>query len=290
MKSMTGFGKADIQTSELAIDVSVRAVNGRFLEVKVYAHKIYSALEIEIRKRVAQKIFRGTVEIYINRKSFSGNEKISFNENLAKDWLRGFNKIAKDLDLETIKQSQILLSIPEFVKVEETSSISTKEKKVLFQIIDQAVQHCVEMRASEGEGLKVDLQKQMKNLLKQLDAVKKLRERTVKDLDKKYRARLEALGLKGEVDEQRMSQEIVFLLDKGDINEEIQRLGAHVDAIEKLIEEKGPIGKKLDFFAQELLREVNTIGSKSTSAELTHTIVEAKGFVEKYREQVQNVE
>lgn len=290
MKSMTGFGKADIQTSEFAIDVSVRAVNGRFLEVRVFSPKIYSPLEIEIRKKLAAKMARGTVDISINRKSFSGNEKIEFNEKLAKNWLKGFNAIAERLDLEKIKQSQILLSIPEFIKVEESHSISPKEKKALFALIDEAIDQCNEMRGSEGATLKADLQKHLKGMAKQLETIKKLRERTVKDLDKKYRARLETLGLKGEVDEQRMTQEIVFLLDKGDINEEIQRLDAHIDAIGKLIGEPGSIGKKLDFFAQELLREVNTIGSKSTTAELTHTIVDTKGFVEKYREQVQNIE
>ena len=93
-----------------------------------------------------------------------------------------------------------------------------------------------------------------------------------------------------EIDEQRLAQEVIIYVDKSDISEEIQRLGAHINAIKSLMNQKGSIGKKLDFYAQELLREVNTIGSKSSTAELTHVVVEAKGIVEKYREQVQNVE
>lgn len=98
------------------------------------------------------------------------------------------------------------------------------------------------------------------------------------------------MGFPGEIDEQRLAQEVVIYIDKSDISEEIQRLGAHIEAIKKLLNQPGSIGKKLDFYAQELLREVNTIGSKSSNAGLTQVVVDAKAIVEKYREQVQNVE
>lgn len=290
MKSMTGFGKADVQTSSFALDVTVRSVNGRFLEVKIHAPKIYSPLEIEIRKRVAKTMKRGTVEIYINRKAFSGAESVSFNPKLAKKWLSGFNEVAEKLKLEPVSDSRVLLNIPEFVKVEEVSTLSTKEKAVLFKTLDQSVKLCSTVKSHEGEGLKKDLASHLKALEKQLTQVKKLRDRTLKDLSKKYRTRLDKLGVTGEVDEQRLAQEIVIQVDKSDISEEIQRLQAHLKAVGELITQKGSIGKKLDFYAQELLREINTIGSKSTSSELTQVIVESKGLVEKYREQVQNVE
>lgn len=290
MKSMTGFGKADLQTADFALDVTVRTVNGRFLEVKIHGPKIYNALEIELRKRIGKTLKRGTVEVYINRKSFHGSEQVSFNEKLAKKWLSGFNKAASQLKLDEVSDPRVLLNIPDFIKVEETCVISSKEKSALFKTIDKAVKLCSDLRGQEGKSLQKDLQSHLMGLTKQLASVKKLRGKTLKDLDKKYKARLEKLGLSGEVDEQRLAQEIVIQIDKSDISEEIQRLEAHIVAVQSLVKQSGSIGKKLDFYAQELLREINTIGSKSTSSQLTQVIVEAKGLVEKYREQVQNVE
>ena len=287
---MTGFGKSNVETKDVAIDVTVRAVNGRFLDVKVYSPKIYSSLELDIRKRLSKKIFRGSVEVYISRRSFGSSEKIYFNEKLAEQWLKGFNKVSKRLKLNEVNDSRVLLNVPEFFKVDETVSLSAKEKAQLYKVIDKATDLCVTVRSKEGEGLKKDISLYMSNLHKNLVLIKKSRTQVVKSLNEKYKLRLEKLGFPGEIDEQRLAQEIVVHIDKSDISEEIQRLGAHISAIKTLINQKGSIGKKLDFYAQELLREVNTIGSKSSSANLTHTVVEAKGIVEKYREQVQNVE
>lgn len=290
MKSMTGFGKAEEISKALALDVTVRSVNGRFLEVKIFGPKIYNSLEIEVRKRVAQKLKRGTVEVYLNRKSLAGTEKVNFNEKLAEQWLKGFNQIAKKMKMDKVTDPSLLLNIPDFVKVEESRKVAAKERVQLFKVIDKAVEGCLKVRASEGKGLQKDLQGHIKALEKNVEKVTKLRDQTVKDLGKKYQQRLEKLSLPGDLDEQRLAQEIVIQVDKSDISEEIQRLTAHFKAVKALIEQKGPIGKKMDFYAQELLREVNTIGSKSTSSELTQVVVDCKGLVEKYREQVQNVE
>jgi uncharacterized protein (TIGR00255 family) len=174
--------------------------------------------------------------------------------------------------------------------VEEAGSITPKEKKVFFETVLKAAEACAKVREDEGTSVQKDLKKHI-DLLKKLSVkIEKLRGQTAKDLQKKYQQRLEKLNIPGEVDEQRMAQEVVILIDKSDISEEIQRLKAHLEALTDLIHSDGSIGKKLDFYAQELLREVNTIGSKSTTSELTQFVVEAKGAIEKYREQVQNVE
>lgn len=290
MKSMTGFGKATFQSSDFLLDVSIRAVNGRFLDIKFHGPKHYTALESEVRKRVAKYIRRGTVDVYLTRKVFNGSDKVVFNQKLAKKWLSGFKTMAKELKLDMPQSSEILLSVPELVKVEEANQVSAKEKKCFIQVLDQALEACSQVRDKEGAGLKKDIQSHLNQLGRQGAKIRKLREATKKDLHKKYEKKLQAYQLTESFDENRLAQELVILLDKSDIAEEIQRLEAHLVAVNALIRTSGSIGKKLDFYAQELLREVNTIGSKSTRSELTQEVIEAKSFIEKYREQVQNVE
>jgi len=287
---MTGFGKSTTQSPDFLLDITVRAVNGRFLEIKFHGPKLYNVLEAEIRKKVSKTIKRGTLDIFVNRKVFNGSEKILFNKKLAKKWLSGFNDMAKELKLEQATHSEILLNVPEIIKVEEASVVSPKEKTALLKTITEAVAFCAKVRTVEGKTLKVDIEGHLSGLSKQLNLVKKLREKTKKELTKKYQKRLDSFEFPGELDEQRIAQEIVIQVDKSDISEEVQRLDAHITAILKLVKSDGSIGKKLDFYAQELLREVNTIGSKSTSSDLTQVVVEAKGLIERYREQVQNVE
>ncbi len=290
MKSMTGFGKASSHTTDFLLDVTVRSVNGRFFEVKFHGPTIYKGLESEIRKMVGQTMQRGTIDIYFNRKVLKGSEKILFNKKLAKKWLNGFNGMARELGLHPAESAQILLSIPDLVNVEESDSIHIDEKKNLYSCLNKALVSCDKVRSSEGKGLKKDIEGHLKSLSAQVVKIKKLREQTKIDLQKRYHKKLQTYDFPGEVDEQRVAQEIVIQLDKSDISEEVQRLDAHLKALAALVKSKGSIGKKMDFYAQELLREVNTIGSKSTSSKLTQEVVEAKGLIEKYREQVQNVE
>lgn len=287
---MTGFGKASAQNMDFSFEVSVRAVNGRFLDIKIYAPKVYAPIENEIRQVVAKHMMRGTVEVFINRKSFNGSESIHINTALAKKWLTNFNKMAKELGMGSLTDPSLLLNGPEFIQVEETSRISSQEKKMLMQTITEAVQGCGKVRESEGKALLKDIQGQLKTLGLITGQIKKLRKTIVSQMQERLQGRLQALKDNLSLDEQRLAQEVVIMLDKSDINEEVQRLDAHFAALKTLVASSGSIGKKLDFYAQELLREVNTIGSKSSNADLTQLVVEAKGSIEKYREQVQNVE
>lgn len=287
---MTGYGKAASQSPDFLIDVAVKAVNGRYLEIKFHGPKVYHGLEAEIRKKISAVVKRGTFDIYINRRVFNGSENILFNKALAKKWLKGFNEMAKSLNLEPDTRAEILFQVPELMKVEENHTVSAKEKKALFTTLDEAVKSCASVRASEGKTLKKDVSGHIKSLSGCVAKIKKLRGKINKELVKKFETRLEKLDFPGEIDEQRIAQEVVMQVDKTDINEEVSRLEAHFEAINQLISTEGSIGKKLDFYAQELLREVNTIGSKASHSQLTQLVVECKGYIEKYREQVQNVE
>lgn len=290
MKSMTGFGKAHLEGREVAIDVTLRSVNGRFLEVRLHGPRFYVPLEIEIKKKVSQKLSRGSVDLSIIRRPLVSREQVTFNQNLAKKWLDGFNLSAKKLGLETLKDPHLLLQIPDFVRVEEPDTISASEKKLLLQTIEQALAKLEQTRLSEGAALKKGIQRDLKNLKSEVTAIKKMSAKIRPDLETRYLERIHKIKNLPDVDPQRLLVEIAIQVDKCDIGEEIVRLDAHIDAITSLIAEKSLQGKRLDFYAQELLREVNTIGSKSTSAALTQRVIQAKSCIEKYREQVQNLE
>jgi len=164
------------------------------------------------------------------------------------------------------------------------------EKKLLLQLVQKAAKACVSERLREGDGLKKDVAHHIKELEKCVKKISQLRQRSIKEIRKRFEERLKLLLENYDKEDPRFIQELVLLIEKSDISEEIQRLQTHITAIQKIFQQKGRLGKKLDFFAQELLREINTIGSKSGSAAIAQCVVEAKGAVEKYREQVQNIE
>lgn len=293
---MTGFGNFRTQTSDLSIEVSIRAVNGRFLETRFHLPRIYFAFEAELKKKFSHLVVRGTVDIYISRKIKSGvgAGRITINSKLAGEYLKAFKKLSTDLRLnETIRLEQISKQ-PEVVQIEESDSVTAGEANSLRKTFEAALKKFDVERLREGGALKKDLQKNLKDLHRHIHKVGKLRDEANKVLQERFESKVKArlpkevAGL--QVDPQRISQEIVIQLEKADISEEITRLTEHISNFDKLVELPVVEGKKLDFYTQELLREVNTIGSKSQIAGITEAVVEAKTLIERIREQVQNIE
>lgn len=292
MKSMTGFGKAQVQTSDLSLHINIKCVNSRFLDFRPHLPRAYQSLEMEIKKRVAGSILRGTVDVSIHRTANSVAGQVVFNQALAKEWLQGFEKAAKKLGLETSKEASLLFQVPDLFRIEEPTQISAAEKKLLWQGLSEALKQLDKSRAQEGLSLKKAVEIQLKSLNKELQAIEKLAKNVKVEIMERLQSRLELLrkDVDVELDPHRLMLEVALQADKSDITEEVTRLKAHLQAIGAILKERGSVGKRLDFFAQELLREVNTMGSKSGNAHLTERVVQAKSFIEKYREQVQNIE
>lgn len=296
MKSMTGFGNFRMQNNEVTIEVSIRAVNGRFLETRFHLPRVYFSIETELKKRFSQHIQRGTVDVYISRKLKSNvaGTRITVNPKLAQEYLKAFKRLSTELRLnENIRLEQIIRQ-PEVISVEDVDSLSNQEMSVLKKTFEAALKKFDAERVREGLALKKDLQKNLKDLQKHIHRVAKLRDEANKLLQERFESKVKS-RLPKEVagqamDPQRISQEIVIQLEKADINEEITRLTEHIKNFDKLVEGNSVEGKKLDFYTQELLREVNTIGSKSQVAGITEAVVEAKTLIERIREQVQNIE
>lgn len=293
---MTGFGTFRMQNNEVSIEVSIRAVNGRFLETRFHLPRGYFPHEGDLKKKFGALVLRGTVDVYISRKIKSNvaQGRIVVNSKLAHEYFKAFKKLSNELQLkEPVRLDQVSRQ-PDVIQLEETDSISPAEHALLKKSFEAALKKFDFERSREGLALKKDLQKNLKELQKHILKISRLRDDANKALLERFEAKVKS-RLPKEVagqamDPQRISQEIVIQLEKADINEEITRLTEHIKNFEKLIDLTVVEGKKLDFYTQELLREVNTVGSKSQIAGITESVVDAKTLIERIREQVQNIE
>jgi uncharacterized protein (TIGR00255 family) len=309
MKSMTGFGRVSNRTkrasevktgpkaqakAEAEIDISVRAVNGRYLEMRFHLPREYAGLESDFKALLTKIFSRGTVDIYVNRTATQSHAKVEVNTELAKELIRAHATLAQATNLKGEASLDWLTRAPDVLTVKQSDELTEEEANEAKALIEAAAKACDSERLREGQALAQELEKQCSALEKLAAEVEVLKAEANAELEKRYRERLasglQKFGMTGQVDEQRIAQEIVMQLDRADISEEIQRLTEHIKAYRALLKHSEPQGKKLDFYAQELLREVNTIGSKSHIAKLTSLVVEAKTIVERIREQVQNCE
>lgn len=291
MRSMTGFGTHHEKTADYEVQVTVKSVNGRFLDIKPHLPRLYQSEENRIKKAVKGTLLRGTVDVYIHRRSLkSAQSEIAFNPGAAKEWMSAYKKLSKTLNLSDEIQLQDIASLPEVFSVMDVKTVSDKEKKVLDAALSKAIVLAQKERVREGKALKADVVKSLKALTDSLKIIKTLSGKMKTKIQERLESRLQNLLKQEDLDPQRQAQEVAILVDKSDIKEEIVRLDEHLRHFKELLKSEVSVGKKLDFYCQELLREFNTIGSKSVFAELTAEVLNAKSGVESLREQVQNIE
>lgn len=292
IKSMTGFGKTHFLNEKLNFDLEVKTVNSRFLDINIRMPYQLNFLEDKINKLIKQYINRGRVDIFIRSKNKAiGNTAIKVDLDLAKDMGEKLQEIAKQADIskDKISLNDILRNEDVLVFEPEELDDDFLEKIVLGQL-EEVLKELVDMRTEEGKNLHKDLSSNLNDLKENLDKVKELAKDIKQEIkDKLYKSINENIDSKL-VDEDRLAVEIVYYADKQDINEEITRLYSHIDQFNKHLEADGPIGKKLDFISQEMLRETNTIASKSQKLDLINITIEMKTIIEKIKEQVQNIE
>ncbi|MGZ3768015.1 MAG: YicC/YloC family endoribonuclease [Bdellovibrio sp.] len=292
MKSMTGYGTARVQTKDVTIEVSIRAVNGRFLEPRFHLPREFVSYESDLKKVLTETLLRGTIDIFVSRrvKNVAGKAQMTVNDALAKKYMTAYKHLSKELALPFQAHLEVIARLPEVIKVEETYELFKGEEKLLKKAFSQACQKCDQERVREGKALRQDLKSLLVFLEKQVKVISELRGEANAQLQEKFEHKIRARLKGNEIDPTRLSQEIVIQLEKADINEELSRLSEHIKNYYHMVASDQAEGKKLDFYTQELLREVNTIGSKSQVAKITQAVVEAKTLIERLREQVQNVQ
>ena len=290
MKSMTGYGSSQARSRHLELEVHVKSVNGRFLELRFHLPKEYAPFENDFRAVFGQWT-RGTVDIYIHRKpgGESRLEGTKIRPQAALHWAQKLRALAKAVGVEQNISLRDILQMPFVLEHQDRATLTPGELKVVEAQLKKAASKADAFRVREGLMLKKEALGLLKDLDARVEEMTKWREEAMKHSHQRLKSRL--VGLEAEhLDASRLALETALMIDKMDVHEEVVRLREHIKACRALVVDGEARGKKLDFYCQELLREVNTIGSKSQLASLTKAVVDAKSLIEKFREQVQNIE
>jgi uncharacterized protein (TIGR00255 family) len=291
LKSMTGYGRAEVENQGRIWTAEVKSVNNRFLDAKIKLPRNYAALEDPIRKKISNFHQRGRVDLIVSVSGdFSDLVKIGIDVNLARIYRDRLDELASELNLKSQTELSLLINLPDVLTREQQPEDLEEIWPLLETAIDDAFGQCHDMRAREGEALAADLGERLKVFTEVLDSIEQSIPAIMADRESVLRERLEKLLDTIDLDPARLAQEVAILVDKSDVTEEMVRLRSHIDQLGDLLDSSAPVGRKLDFLIQEFLREVNTIGSKINDAENAHKTVSLKSELEKMREQVQNIE
>ena len=288
---MTGYGKAETVGDGFSVTVELKSVNNRFLEFQVRASRNILPLEPRLKQELGKHLTRGSVSCHVQYDSSGpGTGGIALNEPVFRSYAAIIGEAQKRLGLGTVVDLADLLKLPDMVIASDTSEPAETALERILPVFDRACQELVAMRSKEGGVLSADLENRIRGFFPGLEKVKSLVPVRQHEYVAKMRARVKELAGDAAVDEVRMATEIGLMAEKLDVTEEIVRLEAHLHHfLETLSDHKSP-GKRLGFLLQEMLREVNTLGTKSQFPDMQHLCVGWKEELEIIREQIQNLE
>lgn len=290
MKSMTGYGRGTCEVAGRRLVVEVRSVNHRFLELKLRLPWADAALEANVTAAVRARLGRGAVTVGVRDEGGGAGHAVRADVGLARQYHQALADVSAALGLTEPVSLALVAAQPGVITVGE----SVTDPEALWRAMEPgmraALDALVAARTREGEVLRADLRARLATLDKMHGELGTLTSDATEQLRKKLRDRLDRALKPGEIDPQRLAQEIAILADKADVTEELTRMALHIAEARRLTDENAANGRRLDFLTQELNREVNTIGAKSQSAAVAARVVEAKAEVERLREQIQNVE
>ena len=290
IKSMTGFGRGKYENEGRTYTVEIKSVNHKYSDINVRLPRFLNNVEDKIRKRVAEVISRGKIDIFVSFENYSNKgTTIRINKDLAKEYIRELKELAEEADLRFDLNVIDVSKFPEILKLEDEDNDELIGQEVMIAL-DDALGKFVSMREIEGEKLVEDIERRIYLIQEKVSEVTKFSSTLVEEYMARLQTRVNELLAPGVVDEARLMQEIVIFSDKSSIEEELTRLKSHIYQFLELIKQSSPIGKKIDFLIQEINREVNTIGSKANSLDITNKVIEIKTEVENIREQIQNIE
>lgn len=291
IKSMTGFGRCEVTEGNRKYTVEMKSVNHRYLDVNMKMPKALNFFESTIRNVLKEYMERGKVDLYITYEDFSEERfSLKYNEELAGEYLTHLNAMAEKFGLENDIRVSTLSRYPDVFTMEE---IETDEKELwagLEKAIRGAAEQFVTSRITEGEHLKADLCAKLDTMLTYVDFIEERSPVIMKDYRERLEAKVQELLSDRQIDDGRIATEVTIFADKICVDEETVRLRSHIKGMKAALEAGGSIGRKLDFIAQEMNREANTILSKANDLEISDTGINLKTDIEKVREQIQNIE
>ncbi len=292
IKSMTGFGRSESVTEERKIVVEIKAVNHRYCDMNVKLPKKFNYFETSIRTFLKDYIQRGKVDVFITYEDYAeGRVSLKYNRELAAEYIKNLNSMAEEFSLPTTDITPTIVGrFPDVFSLEEQSVDQDEIWEQLKDVIADAATKFVESRITEGENLKTDLIAKLDEMLKIVAFIEEKSPEIITDYKARLIERVNELAANAQIDEQRIATEVTLFADKVCVDEEIVRLKSHIEGTKSILLEGGSVGRKLDFIAQEMNREANTILSKANSLIVSDMGINLKTEIEKVREQIQNIE
>ena len=291
IKSMTGFGRCEYAKGERRFVVEMKGVNHRYLDVNIRMPKKLNFFETAIRNLLKQSVQRGKVDIFISYEDLSESQvALKYNETLAGEYLRYFHEMEESFGLENDIRVSTLSRCPEVLTMEEQAVDEEELWNELKQALDGAISQFVETRGTEGENLKKDLIEKLDGMVKLADQIEERSPQILSEYRQKLETKVKELLADTQIEEGRIAAEVVMFADKICTDEEVVRLRSHILHMKETLQsDESGIGRKLDFIAQEMNREANTILSKANDLETSNIGIDLKTEIEKVREQIQKI-
>ncbi len=292
--SMTGFGRSEVTEGQRKYIVELKSVNNRYLDINIKMPKKFNAFEAAIRSELKNYMKRGKVDVFISYEDFSESEsRVKYNKAIAQEYFEYLKEMAKDFDLDNDVRVSCLSRFPEVFTMEEEELDEEEVWSGLKKAINGAGKQFLDSRVREGEFLCNDLKEKLDGMLENVEYIAERSPVIIQEYKTKLREKIQDLLEDKQVDENRLAMEVTIFADKVCVDEELTRLRSHVLATKETLvngDDKDGIGRKLDFLAQEMNREANTILSKSTDLKISDRGIALKTDIEKVREQIQNIE
>ena len=291
IKSMTGFGRCEVLKDSRKFTVELKSVNHRYLDVNIRMPKKLNFFETSIRTLLKSYADRGKVDIFITYEDLSQSQvSVKYNAALAAEYLKYLNQMAEEFSLDNDVRVSTLSRYPEVFTMEECSEDEDELWNGLKEALEGAFSQFVEMRTKEGERLKEDSLLKLDLLSEQIRFIEERSPQIIAEYRTKLEEKMRELLEDTQIDDNRIAAEVILFADKICTDEEVVRLKSHIQHMKETLEESNGIGRKLDFIAQEMNREANTILSKANDLDISNRAISLKTEIEKIREQIQNIE
>lgn len=293
IRSMTGYGRAQMTVDTMNITVELRSVNHRYFEFNSRVPRNYGFLDEKLKSFIGSIVARGKVECYVSVENLEDSEvEILVNHSLAGSYINALNELAERNDL-ALRDDLVISTLARNNDIFAVHKQEADEEKIwnaVKTVTEEAVAKFVSMREAEGEKLKADVLYRADEILKKVSVIEERSPETVKEYNDKLLARINEFLSDVQVDEQRILTECAIFADKVAVAEETVRLRSHIDQLRLFMDSNEAIGRKIDFLVQEMNREANTIGSKAQDVTIARNVIDIKAEIEKIREQIQNIE
>lgn len=293
LNSMTGYGSAQGQLDGATYIVEIKSVNHRYFKSKIKLPDPILFLEDDIEKFLSKKLLRGMVNYVLKLKNVPVESLFDIDEAAMKTYMQKLSRLVESVNAKFSMEVGSLLSLPGIIQpLSPAEEKGEQIKKTVLAVTEEATERLKDMRKQEGIALTADVEEHCKVISRDLNKIKSRAEIVLDEYRKRLKKRVDDLLAEGKfsLDSETLAREVAIYADRSDISEEISRLGSHLQQFSKICQTNEQAGRRLDFLSQEMLREANTIGSKSADSEISHLVINIKCSIERIKEQVQNVE